>query len=250
MPLINPKNNGYIIVGFRCHCTEAQDHYFMYNFIEWLKYRKYVILHFSTGIHTNTEHRHFHMAFYVTGTKLSNPVSTIKRDCETGAFTAIPSCGLDAFTALQHKGKINFSIQMSMHPEDDIDLKRFLQYPLKEGALKVKPQFSDLSNYKYTLGELTNFANIEYEESIHKHEQKKVREVRTLSDWDKYVEYLDKYNNFESHQDVFRKTIQYHKDLGGRMATGKFMLDNSERYSIMRDILTTEDLISKYFRFI
>lgn len=237
------------LIGIRIHVKnkeELQDWY-IDNILEWIKYRKYEIINYTIGAHINTGNEHIHIHMHVKGKKLSNPIATLKRDYEKGNVTTysknmkqteeLPKTIIDG----KYKNKINISIQMKTTNEEN-DIKRYLQYPLKEGLVLRTNLPPDEAK------QLQMNAKAEYAAAKQKQLEREKKEKKGMSDWEEFVNHLDQYQP-ETIRKAYRIAIEYYRAKYDKPPTGKVIADNTERYCIKRNILTTEQLVERYLSF-
>lgn len=166
-----------LCIGLRVHVEDSKllHKFYLDNFRRWLDYRKYTIINYTAGVHTNTANPHIHIHYIAEGKKLSNPIATMKRDFTEKLGTMYPNVPKairdempKGFTTEKYKGRINMSLQIKDLEENNIE--RFLQYPLKEGQLID----TDLDLVKVKT--LTEIAQTEYKNSLAKQATKDRKE--------------------------------------------------------------------------
>jgi uncharacterized short protein YbdD (DUF466 family) len=240
----------FTLVGIRIHVKNDQEEqdWYIDNLIKWLEYRKYTIIKYTIGAHINTSNEHIHIHLYVSGKKLSNPIATMKRDYETGKITTEyknveQTKKYKTVTGDMYKGKINMSIQMKTIKEtDENDIERYLQYPLKEGLVLRTNLPPDEAK------QLQMNAKAEYAAAKQKQLEREKKEKKGMSDWEEFVNHLDQYQP-ETIRKAYRIAIEYYRAKYDKPPTGKVIADNTERYCIKRNILTTEQLVERYLSF-
>jgi hypothetical protein len=237
------------LIGIRIHVPNNQEEqqWYIDNMLDWIKYRKYEIRQYTVGAHINTGNPHIHIHIIAIGKKLSNAIATIQRDYAKGNLPTkyinseqsqkYPKTPVEG----RYKNKINISIQMKYNKIEN-DIERYLQYPLKEGLVlhtNLPPDEIKLMTMK---------AKAEYAAALQKKLNKEKNEEKTLSEWQEFVTHLDEKEPTTIRQ-AYRIAIQYYKAKYDKPPTGKVIADNTERYTIKRGILTTEQLVEKYMAF-
>ncbi len=188
-----------ISIGLRV--TVANDpslhDWYIRHFRKWLLYREYQIVAASFGIHLNAQTPHIHYHVVVTGKILSNPLASLKRDFMIGKIEHDFNTYQDtlefpkSFISGTYKGRINLSLQMKSHIDIGEDVFNFLQYPFKEGLTNSK--------YNYNLDEYGGQSQLQekaiaiYQSKQRELAQKKKKEEKDLSEWEKLVKYLDEF---------------------------------------------------------
>lgn len=239
------------LIGIRIHVPNNERHQIWYqeNIFNWLKFRKYTIQRYVVGSHINTGNEHIHIHVETQGgKKLSNPIATMKRDYELGKILTEYRCKEDMKEFIpihkgEYKGRINISIQMTqLNISQEKDIERFLQYPMKEGIVVATNLPQEIAT------QLECNAKAEYATALAKQEKIKTKEKKNLSDWQEFVNHLDK-EDPKSIRQAYRIAILYYIEKYDKPPTGKVIADNTERYSIKRGLLSTEQLVEKYMAF-
>lgn len=234
-----------LAIGLRVHVEDENllHKFYLDNFLSWLKFRKYNLINYTAGIHTNTANPHIHIHFIAEGKKLSNPIATLKRDFREKMPVEYPNIPKElrdklprSFIGQTYKGRINMSLQIKDLEENNIE--RFLQYPLKEGKL-IR---TDLGEDK--VNAIMEIAQLEYKNSLAKQANKEQKEKEKENEWDKMCEYLDKEKPQDIRQ-IFRELIQYYREWN-KPPTMKFIFDTAERYAFKKGIIDVDYLMNKF----
>lgn len=252
---IKKEIHNCITIGLRVHCENDSDiqDWYIGHFKDWLKYRDYVLLASTMGIHINTGEHHFHFHCVVQGHLLKNPLATMKRDFDLGKVpltyksNAMVKSLPDNFVGGKHKSRINLSLKMVVQIDIGKDVFRFLQYPLKEGRTL---QHHNLNIDEYGgVDALMTKAQAEYEVAQAKHVKELAKKEKDKSDWEKIVEYLGQLRPSNVREVAFH-VLTYYKSQDTKPPTVKFMFDLADRYSFKYGIYTFDEMINQRYRYI
>lgn len=245
-----------ILISFRVHVkckdNEACLHWYIDNFTNWIKFRKYTICKMTAGIHLNAKSEHIHVHYEVDGTSLlANPIQSFKYDYKNERISKIYNLEQKDLKTIpkdilgeRYLGRINISLKM-VAKNSDLDGVRFLQYPLKE---KLVIATSHINNDE--LEHLVKNASVEYENSLQKQKNKELKEEKSMSEWEELIELIEcpykdgKVWEINTQSDVARCVLQYFKQRK-KPPTIKYMFDLAERLSFKLGIISIDELLIK-----
>ena len=240
-----------LAIGIRIHLVENEDtKEYLDNFIEWLKYRKFCIEAYTAGQHNNTNNPHIHMHFICQGKAITNPMMLMKRDFNLGKV------GDPKFISRKYKNKINMSLQINNLDEKNI--KRYLQYPLKE--IEELPDSRlighELSNTNWTIEELCRQGHEEYKQVL-QHQEKKEKKIKEkLTEWQELVEFMEGQlydttlpwcGERTILDEVLQQIVKYYKQRS-KPPSLKLIWDRTERYCFSKGYIDHEYILYKYRR--
>jgi len=239
-----------ITVGLRVHCPNEKDihEWYLDHFMKWLKYRKYVLLAASCGVHTNTTEDHIHYHCVVKGQTLANPLATMKRDFEIGKVQTeykydlysreLPSSFIDG----KYKNRINMSLSFKVQTDIGKDVMNFLQYPFKEGNTILERNYN-LDEYGGQ-DQLQAQAIAIYQASQHQQQKKELKVKKDKSEWQVICDLLD-LNQPQDLDQVEYLVLNHYKSLESKPPTIRFMLDLAERYAFKKGILEIRHIVGR-----
>jgi len=235
-------NQQLLAIGLRVHLKHqvSLGEFYVDNFHAWLKYRGYEIVDCTSGFHLNTEAPHIHIHVVAKGKLLSNPIASLKRDYNMNKIlTRLPKYRdyeENNFTGQTYKNKINMSLQMKTLEEKD--LKRYLQYPLKEQNCLTSSLTAEETEQLMELAHTEYLASKRRRETEQKHEEKK------LSEWQELVKIVDEFQPGDI-EEAFRKIIEHYKKWE-KPPTMKFIWDQTQRYCIKKNLITTDQIVNHF----
>lgn len=235
-------NPQLLAIGLRVHLKhqETLGRFYEDNFLAWLRFREYEVQHHTSGFHLNTEAPHIHIHVVAKGKALSNPIASLKRDYNMNKIlTRLPKYRdfeETNFTEQKYKNKINMSLQMKVL--DEKDLKRYLQYPLKEKNLLSSTLCEEETTH------IMEMAHTEYLASKRRRETEQRHEEKKMTEWQELVKTVDEFQP-ENLEEAFRKIIEYYKKWE-KPPTMKFMWDQAQRYAIKKNLLTTDQIVNHF----
>lgn len=245
-----------ILLSFRVHvnCQDNQPclNWYIDNFTNWIRFRKYTICKMTAGIHLNAKAEHIHVHYEVEGTGLlSNPIQSFKYDYKNERLSKIYNLEQKDLKTIpkdilgeRYLGRINISLKM-VAKNTDLDGVRFLQYPLKE-----KLVVATFGITEQELEKLLKNASEEYEISLQNQKKKELKEEKSMSEWEELIELIEcPYQNgkiveITTQADVARCVLQYFKERK-KPPTIKYMFDLAERLSFKLGIISIEELLIK-----
>lgn len=123
------SNIGFRLITDTSDIVKLKDILFNYN--NWLNYRKWKIIYSTAGIHTNTrvKHIHYHCVCENKEKPLSNPAQAIRQDFENSKVNLTVSYKEQD---LDYKDLYGNKILAISQRHKQVEIIKFLQYPLKE----------------------------------------------------------------------------------------------------------------------
>ena len=233
---------------------------YLMTVIDWFKFRSITIHAHTIGLHRNASYPHFHLHFVVSCNKiLSNPLSTFKYDIKegktpvycllTGSPSEVPTTadwlGGERWTSLKFKS------QDHLDDPDNLEIVKFLSYPLKEAddftnslissSIKL---FCDVSYYGLNPTDMMSNANQIYKSACIVRDKKELREKAVLSEWEVVKQIADACpRNFH---EIASSLLTHYRDNVEHPPHPKVIIQKAEKYCYKVGIFSIDQLIQQY----
>lgn len=227
---------------------------YLATLLDWLKYRKFIVVAHTMGVHRNSSYPHFHIHFIVLCDKiLSNPMSSFKYDIKHGKVTIMAPfketpisdiLGQDRWTSIRMKDQ-------SYGDDADADwVNAYLGYVLKENnedtnQYRDNPAFNNVEYYGIDIKELAASSHAIYKSSIKLRDAKKQREGKQLSEWETVCQIADACP--PDFRQICLGVLTHYRDNIDVPPHPRAIIQKVEKYCFKKGIFTFEQLIDKYY---
>ncbi len=234
--------------------------YYLMTVVDWFKFRSITPLAHTIGLHRNSSYPHFHLHFVVHCNKiLSNPLASFKYDIKEGKVgisslhSGSPS---ESPTTAEWLGgerwtSFKFKSQAHLDDPDNLEIVKFLSYPLKEADEFTKSLYSseyktfhNVSYYGLRPADMMINANQVYKAACILRDKKKLKEITVLKEWETVKQIADACpRNFH---EIASSLLTHYRDNVEHPPHPKVIIQKAEKYCYKVGIFSIDQLIQQY----
>lgn len=263
-PTVTASQPSLATLSIRRRVEEVPTEQWLQNYLltvfDWFKFRKINVLAHTTGIHRNASYPHFHFHFIVTCNKiLSNPLSTFKYDIKEGkspVYSVLTGSPSDVPTTDEWLGgerwtSIKFKSQDHLDDPEQLELVKFLSYPLKEAdeftSSLINSNYKTFMNVSYYGLDVTDMminSNKIYKSACILRSKKELKEKAVLSEWEVVKQIADACpRNFH---EIASSLLVHYRDNVEHPPHPKVIIQKVEKYCYKVGIFSIDQLIQQY----
>ena len=237
--------------------TEQWLHNYLMTVFDWFKFRSITIIAHTVGLHRNASYPHFHFHFVVRCNKiLSNPLSTFKYDIREGksslyAFSPSTLPTIDEWLGGERWTSLKFKSQAHLDDPEDLEIVKFLSYPLKEADDFTKSLFNspflifhDVTYYGLNVKDMMDNANQIYKSACILRNKKQLKDKATLSEWEVVKQIADACPR--NYREIASSLLTHYRDNVEHPPHPKVIIQKAEKYCYKVGIFSNDQLIQQY----